>query len=55
MTFTPSLLGYCPVMNDYASKLLAVLEQAAASGEVVDLSKELGKMTLAVVGGSAFG
>jgi hypothetical protein len=55
VTHPHSLLGYCPVMNACAGKLVARLEAASEAGAEVDMWRELGRMTLAVVGTAAFG
>lgn len=50
-----SLAGYAPLMDDCASKLCSRLDRAGESGEVVDMLAELSKMTLQVVGSTAYG
>jgi hypothetical protein len=55
VTHPHSLLGYCPVMNACARKLAARREAVGEAGAEVDIWRELGRMTLAVVGTAAFG
>eukprot|EP00775_Hariotina_reticulata_P011712 gene11712-11857_t len=50
-----SLEGYSEVMDDCAAQLARRLEEVGQSGQVVDLAQELKKMTLQVVGSTAFG
>jgi cytochrome P450 len=43
-----SLEGYTGLMDACATKLCGVLEGAAAEGRVVDMHREIGKMTMGV-------
>ena len=50
-----SLERYAGLMNRAAGRLVQRLDRAASSGEVVNLWRHLGDLTLDVVGMSAFG
>jgi hypothetical protein len=52
---TCSLEGYAPLMHEAAQQLMEKLRQLQQTGEVVDISAELAKVTLEVVGTCAFG
>ena len=54
--FAPaSLSGYAPLMRASAAQLCARLAGCAEAGERVDIWRELGSMTLGVVGTTAYG
>jgi len=50
-----SLQRYSALMHASAERLVGRLGAAADGGEVVDIWRELGKMTLEVVGQTAYG
>lgn len=50
-----SLEGYGSLMDACAVKLCTLLAPAAESGTVVNIWRELGKMTMQVVGTTAYG
>lgn len=50
-----SLEGYTDLMDDCATQLAQYLHKKGESGEVVEIWRALGKMTLAVVGSTAYG
>lgn len=50
-----SLEGYTDLMDDCAAQLAEHLREKGDSGEVVEIWRALGKMTLAVVGSTAYG
>ena len=50
-----SLEEYAPLMSSSAVRLGEKLRDVADSGDIVDIWRELGKMTLDVVGTSAYG
>lgn len=50
-----SLSGYLPLMDQCIEQLLARLQGAAREARRVDVWRELGSMTLQVVGSTAYG
>eukprot|EP00775_Hariotina_reticulata_P006333 gene6333-6567_t len=50
-----SLEGYCDLMDSCAAHLAERLKKQGESGQVVEMWRELGRMTLQVVGSTAYG
>lgn len=50
-----SLEGYADLMDSCAKELAEHLAQIGQGGQEVEMWRELGKMTLAVVGSTAYG
>lgn len=53
--YAPSLAQYSPTMDGCALRLASRLEQFAESGEIADMRREFGNMTLEMVGECAYG
>ena len=49
------LAAYAEVINQAATDLIDNLQPFAESGEQVDMHQQLGRMTMHVIGGAAFG
>ena len=50
-----SLTEYAGVINQAVDDLISNLQSAAQTGEQVDMRQQLGRLTMQVIGGAAFG
>ena len=50
-----NLIEYAAIINQAVDALIKNLQTVARSGEQVDIHQQLGRMTMQVIGGAAFG
>jgi cytochrome P450 len=53
--YADSVRACAPLMSDTSRRLVSRLQGVAADGRPVDLWREVGKLTMAIVGTAAYG